>query len=65
MDRGHQGLGKDPGRNGPAVLVDDFEGYVHPGQHAQWVRIDCFDHPYELSDKGLSRVLRGIRQRLG
>lgn len=47
------------------LLVDDFEGYIHPGQRSQWVRIDCFEHPYELSDRGLSRALQDIRQRLG
>lgn len=47
------------------LLVDDFEGYVHPGQHSQWVRIDCFEHPYEPADQELSRVLQDMRQRLG
>ena len=46
------------------LLVDDFEGYVHPGQRSQWIRVDCFEHPYELSDQGLSRVLLDIRQRM-
>lgn len=46
------------------LLVDDFEGYVHPGQSSQWIRVDCFEHPYELSDQGLSRVLLDIRQRM-
>lgn len=46
------------------VLVDDFEGYVHPGQRSQWVRIDCFEHPYEQSDLGLVGALQELRQRL-
>jgi hypothetical protein len=45
------------------LLVDDFEGYVHPGQHSQWVRIDCFEHPYEPADQGLARALLELRQR--
>lgn len=64
------GATKDLARIGGAtvqqcLLVDDFEGYVHPGQHSQWVRIDCFEYPYEPADPGLSRVLQDIRQRLG
>ena len=27
------------------LLVDDFEAYVHPGQHAQWIRIESFAPP--------------------
>lgn len=45
------------------LLVDDFEGYVHPGQRSQWVRIDSFEHPYEPSDQGLARALLELRQR--
>ncbi|OZI46938.1 NIF family HAD-type phosphatase [Bordetella genomosp. 5] len=45
------------------LLVDDFEGYVHPGQHSQWVRIGCFEHPYEPADQGLARALLELRQR--
>ena len=40
-----------------AVLVDDFEKYVHPGQESQWLKIDYFDYPYEATDTGLARVL--------
>lgn len=47
------------------LLVDDFEGYVHPGQLSQWVRIDSFEHPYEPTDRELARALLDLRQRLG
>lgn len=47
------------------LLVDDFDGYVHSGQQFQWVRIDCFEHPYEPADQGLARALLDLRQRLG
>lgn len=46
------------------ILVDDFEIYVHPGQESQWIRIDCFDHPYDPNDAGLGKVLRSLEVRL-
>lgn len=46
------------------LLVDDFEAYVHPGQHAQWICIDSFSHPYEGSDAELTLVLEKLRVRL-
>lgn len=39
------------------LLVDDFKGYVHPGQHAQWVAVEQFSHPYSSSDDALDRLL--------
>ncbi|WP_217481356.1 NIF family HAD-type phosphatase [Achromobacter piechaudii] len=36
------------------LLLDDFEAYVHPGQHAQWICIESFAHPYEASDTELT-----------
>ena len=46
------------------VLLDDFEDYVHQGQHAQWVRVDCFAHPYPQSDSGLDKALTDLMRRL-
>ncbi|MBD9475204.1 hypothetical protein IB268_19965 [Achromobacter sp. ACM01] len=46
------------------LLVDDVKSYVHPGQHAQWVRIESFLHPYEASDTALAIVLHELRRRL-
>ncbi|AVJ26938.1 NIF family HAD-type phosphatase [Achromobacter spanius] len=46
------------------LLVDDFEAYVHPGQHAQWICIESFSHPYEASDTELVAVLEKLRVRL-
>lgn len=46
------------------LLVDDFEGYVHPEQHSHWVQIECFAFPYDDSDSGLTQTLEKIKQRL-
>lgn len=46
------------------LLVDDFEAYVHPGQHAQWICIDSFSHPYEASDTELITVFEKLRVQL-
>ncbi|MDO9225219.1 MAG: NIF family HAD-type phosphatase [Pseudomonadota bacterium] len=43
-----------------ALLVDDFEIYVHPGQEAQWLRAPFFDWPYPDDDTGLGIVLEMI-----
>lgn len=48
-----------------ALLVDDFEKYVHPGQESQWMKIDDFDYPYEDTDTGLSKMLALLEQRVG
>ena len=40
-----------------ALLVDDFEKYVYPGQESQWLQIDYFDYPYEADDVGLAKML--------
>jgi hypothetical protein len=48
-----------------ALLVDDFQVYVHPGQQSQWVKVDCFDHPYDETDTGLVKVLDALERRLG
>ena len=47
-----------------ALLVDDFEIHVHPGQEAQWIAIPLFAAPYPLEDDGLSVALAMIRERL-
>lgn len=44
-----------------ALLVDDFERYVHPGQEAQWLKIDYFESPYPDTDAGLSNALAQLR----
>ena len=43
-----------------AVLVDDFERYVHPGQESRWLQIEYFEHPYLASDTGLEKMLRTL-----
>jgi len=40
-----------------ALLVDDYEIYVHPGQEAQWMQVKYFDSPYDPSDVGLDELL--------
>lgn len=46
------------------LLVDDFPGYVHPGQDRQWVPIEHFDFPYGDDDTGLADVLEVLEQLL-
>lgn len=46
------------------LLVDDFKAYVHSGQHAQWICIESFAHPYEASDTELTKALEVLRVRL-
>jgi hypothetical protein len=48
-----------------ALLVDDFEAYVHPGQEQQWVPVDHFDYPYRDTDTGLAEALNVLDQKLG
>ena len=48
-----------------ALLVDDFEKYVHPGQESQWLQIEYFDYPYEATDTGLSKMLTVLAQCAG
>jgi len=45
-----------------ALLVDDFEKYVHPGQESRWLQIEYFDYPYEATDTGLSKMLTVLEQ---
>lgn len=46
------------------LLLDDFEGYVHPGQRKQWVRVACFSHPYATSDRELENTLLELKHRI-
>jgi len=39
-----------------SVLVDDFEGYVLPGQETQWVSVLPYAAPYSDNDVELSRI---------
>lgn len=48
-----------------ALLVDDFEAYVHPGQDERWVRAEHFDYPYPDTDSGLAEVLKVLEKKLG
>lgn len=49
---------------GSALLLDDYEAYVHPGQSDCWVQISLFGAPYHADDRGLEVVLGLIRARL-
>ena len=44
------------------LLVDDSEGYVHPEQEEQWVRVRPFASPYSEEDRDLERVMEVLRQ---
>lgn len=48
-----------------ALLVDDYEAYVHPGQKSQWVEIEQFGYPYPDHDRQLVVALTEIEERLG
>ena len=48
-----------------ALLVDDFEAYVHPGQEQQCVLAEHFDYPYRDTDTGLAEALNVLDQKLG
>jgi hypothetical protein len=48
-----------------ALLVDDFEKYVHPGQESQWLQIDYFDYPYEATDTGLLKMIGILAEHAG
>ena len=47
------------------VLVDDFEGYVYPGQEEQWISIRSYAAPYGADDDEFTRVQRVIEERWG
>jgi hypothetical protein len=58
-------LAKIPGcQPEEALLVDDFDIYVHPGQEAQWIKVPYFDVPYPADDTGLSIALDMIREKV-
>ncbi len=55
-------LGFIPGiRWNQALLLDDHEGYVHPGQEAQWIRVAQFEPPYSDQDDELQRVAHELQ----
>lgn len=49
---------------GQALLLDDHEPYVHPGQHALWVEAPLFASPYPAEDDGMRISQRRIEERL-
>ena len=44
------------------VLLDDYKGYIHPGQESQWLEISCFD-PSDETDDALVSTL-GMLERM-
>lgn len=44
---------------GRALLLDDHEAHVHPGQSHLWIEAPLFASPYDSSDPG--RVIAGER----
>jgi hypothetical protein len=49
-----------PGRNSAVLLVDDYEGYVCPGEEGHWIEVPTFSSPYQESSKVLLSVLQKI-----
>lgn len=50
---------------GEALLLDDHDPYVHPGQEHLWVPIPLFGSPYPPDDDGLSVALERLLERVG
>jgi hypothetical protein len=48
-----------------ALLVDDFEKFVHPGQEARWLQVEFFDYPYSHTDAGLAKILDALERQVG
>jgi hypothetical protein len=49
---------------GRALLLDDYKGYVHPGQERWWIEAPHFCRPYPETDQGLMTAAYRIEQRL-
>lgn len=49
---------------GEALLLDDHEAYVHPGQELLWVEVPLFGSPYLSDDKGLFVAERRLKERM-
>ena len=47
-----------------AILIDDFEKYVHPGQESNWIKVKPFVAPYSETDSELFRVYQTLHKRL-
>lgn len=47
------------------VLIDDFDGYVFPGQEARWIPILPYSAPYAEDDVELTRVRRVLEEKWG
>ena len=45
------------------VLLDDYKGYIHPGQEPQWLEISCFD-PSDGTDDALTGTLTVLEEML-
>lgn len=42
------------------LLVDDYEGYIHPDQKNRWIFIPQFSHPYSSTDNELLNLLNPL-----
>ena len=47
---------------GSAVLIDDFAGYVLPGQEHRWLEVRPYSTPYPDDDAELGRVQEVLRR---
>lgn len=52
------------GDMGAALLVDDHQPYVHPGQESLWVEAPLFAAPYAPEDNGLELVRQRLEGRI-
>lgn len=43
------------------LLIDDYEGVIHPQQKEQWLKVKPFESPYEI-DNELNRLLASLEK---
>lgn len=51
-------------RLGEALLLDDHNPYVHPGQEQFWIEIPLFGSPYLSEDDGFQIASHRLRERI-
>ncbi|AWH33940.1 hypothetical protein C1930_14260 [Stenotrophomonas sp. SAU14A_NAIMI4_8] len=49
---------------GTALLLDDHQSYIHPGQEKFWIKAPLFASPYSPHDDGLEVALTRIRRKV-
>lgn len=47
-----------------ALLVDDYDRQVHPGQESHYLQVEFFGFPFDEADTGLPALLSMLEQRV-